>query len=137
MNTDDGTNAGTDSGNAHAFTVNVEPRYLPGESAPEQGRHVFAYTIVVENVGEHPARLMGRRWLITDGDGRKQEVQGPGVVGKQPRIPPGDSFRYTSAAVIETAVGCMEGHYEFHADDGTVFTVPIPAFTLAMPNVVH
>ena len=130
MNTDESTGA-------NAFTVTVEPRYLPRESAPDQGRYVFAYTIVIENVGEHSARLMTRRWLITDGDGRKQEVQGPGVVGKQPHIPPGDSFRYTSAAVLETAVGCMEGHYEFHADDGAVFEVPIPAFTLAMPNVVH
>ena len=135
MNTDG--DMGSDGGGAYAFTVHVEPRYIPGESAPEQGRHVFAYTIVVENVGEQAARLMSRRWLITDGDGRKQEVQGPGVVGKQPRIPPGDSFRYTSAAVLETAVGCMEGHYEFHADDGAAFTVPIPAFTLAMPNAVH
>ena len=122
---------------AYAFNVAVETRYVAAESTPEQGRHVFAYTIAIENVGVRPARLMSRRWLITDGDGRKQEVQGPGVVGKQPRIPPGEAFQYTSAAVLETAVGCMEGHYEFHADDGVAFLVPIPAFSLAMPNAVH
>ena len=123
--------------NDHQFKVTVEPAYVPAESDPAANRYVFAYTILIENVGGQPARLMRRYWLITNGDGEKQEVQGPGVVGRQPRLVPGERFRYTSAAVLETAVGAMQGHYEFLADDGVEFRVPIPVFSLAVPNIVH
>ena len=88
------------------------------ESEPDGNRYVFAYTITVSNHGAEPAQLMSRYWLITNGDGKTEEVEGPGVVGKQPNIAPNESFRYTSAAVLETAVGTMEGHYEFVAEDG-------------------
>ena len=123
--------------NGYQFKVTVEPAYIPAESDPAANRYVFAYTIVIENVGAQPARLMRRHWLITNGDGEKQEVRGPGVVGRQPRLVPGERFRYTSAAVLETAVGAMQGHYEFLADDGAEFRVPIPVFSLAVPNIVH
>ena len=123
--------------NDYEFRVTVKPAYVPAESDPASSRYVFAYTIVIENVGSQPARLMRRHWLITNGDGEKQEVRGPGVVGRQPRLVSGERFRYTSAAVLETAVGAMQGHYEFRADDGTAFRVPIPVFSLAVPNVVH
>ena len=123
--------------NEYEFKVTAEPVYLPAESDPAENRYVFAYTIVIENTGQRPAQLMRRRWLITNGNGEKQEVHGPGVVGRQPRLVPGERFRYTSAAVLETAVGAMQGHYEFRADDGVEFRVPIPVFSLAVPNVVH
>ena len=123
--------------NDYEFKVTVKPAYVAAESDPASNRYVFAYTIVIENVGSQPARLMQRHWLITNGNGEKQEVRGPGVVGRQPRLVAGERFRYTSAAVLETAVGAMQGHYEFRADDGDEFRVPIPVFSLAVPNMVH
>ena len=119
------------------FEISVQTRYLDKESNPEQERYVFAYTITIENVGDAAARLLNRHWRITDGKGEEQEVFGPGVVGKQPRIEPGHSFRYTSAAALATPVGSMHGHYEFQEDDQTLFEVEIPAFSLAVPNIVH
>ncbi len=119
------------------FGVSVETTFIDSESDPDAKRFVFAYTIIVSNTGDQAGQLISRYWLITNGEGQKQEVRGPGVVGKQPRIPPGESFRYTSAAVLETAVGTMQGHYEFVNDDGKSFRVEIPVFSLAMPNAVH
>lgn len=115
----------------------VQPRYIPGESDPAAKRYVFAYTITIANVGDEPARLLNRRWLITNADGDRREVKGKGVVGEQPYIAPGDAFRYTSAAVIETAVGTMQGSYEFEDDSGELFEVPIPMFSLSVPNAIH
>lgn len=119
------------------FEIQVEVRYIERESEPEAGRFVFAYTITITNVGAAPAQLMNRYWRITDAEGKVEEVEGPGVVGKQPRISPEHAFRYTSAAVLQTPVGSMEGHYEFQRDSGETFLVPIPAFSLSQPNVVH
>jgi ApaG protein len=121
----------------YEFRIEVEPRYIEKESDPETSRYVFAYTITISNTGTQSAQLMHRHWVITNGDGERQEVRGKGVVGEQPLIPPGESFRYTSAAVLETAVGAMHGSYEFEGDAGKVFDVPIPAFSLSVPNVVH
>ena len=117
------------------FSINVDVRYIEGESDPEKSRFVFAYTITIENRGSTAAQLMSRYWRITNADGEIQEVTGAGVVGKQPVIEPGTAFRYTSAAVLETPVGSMEGHYDFAGD--RLFTVPIPAFSLSQPNMVH
>lgn len=117
--------------------VQVEVRYIERESEPEGKRFVFAYTITISNVGTEPAQLMNRYWRITDGEAKVEEVSGPGVVGKQPRISPEQAFRYTSACVLETPVGSMEGHYEFQRDSGETFLVPIPPFSLSQPNVVH
>ena len=119
------------------FEVSVEPRYIFAESDPAKSRYVFAYTITIANTGDEPAQLMNRYWLITNGDGEQQEIKGPGVVGNQPRIPPGKAFRYTSACVLETAVGTMQGHYEFVNDEGGRFDVPIATFSLAVPDSVH
>jgi ApaG protein len=119
------------------FSIMVQPRYVPGESDPASRRYVFAYTITIANVGQEPARLLNRRWLITNADGDRREVKGRGVVGEQPYIEPGDAFRYTSAAVIETAVGTMQGSYEFETDSGELFEVPIPMFSLSVPNAIH
>ena len=120
------------------FHINVETRFVASESDPSEPRYVFAYTITIANRGGEPAQLLNRYWLITDGDGHQKEVRGPGVVGNQPRIAPGEAFRYTSACVLETEVGVMQGHYEFVDADGASFEVPIDAFSLAAPNVtVH
>ncbi len=113
------------------------PRYLPEQSSPELGRYVFAYTIRIINHGPRPARLVSRHWVITDADGRVQEVRGLGVVGEQPRLEPGEVFEYTSGTIMETPVGTMEGSYQMITDDGETFEVPIPAFTLCVPLALH
>jgi ApaG protein len=121
----------------HEFEIGVRPAYIEGQSDPSAGRYVFAYTITITNLGEVAARLLNRHWVITHGNGRTQEVRGRGVVGEQPRIAPGESFRYTSGAVLDSEVGTMVGSYEFEDDSGKLFEVPIPAFTLAAPNALH
>lgn len=121
----------------HAIQVNVETTYMPGESNPDSNRYVFAYTITIMNTGEVAARLISRHWLITDAEGFLQEVRGEGVVGEQPYLAPGESFRYTSGAILETPVGAMEGSYQMQADDGTTFEAPIPPFSLAIPGLMH
>ncbi len=119
------------------FEVSVETRFVASESDPSEPRYVFAYTITIANQGAQAAQLLNRYWLITNGDGVDQEVRGPGVVGNQPRIAPGEAFRYTSACVLKTAVGTMQGHYEFRDDDGETFHVSIDVFSLEAPNAVH
>jgi ApaG protein len=117
--------------------VNARSWYVERESDPDTERFVFAYTITITNRGEVPGQLLSRHWYITDGGGGVEEVEGPGVVGEQPRLVPGETFRYTSAAMLTTPVGSMHGSYEFRRDDDSRFRVPIPAFTLAMPNLLH
>jgi ApaG protein len=121
----------------HSISVDVDARYLENQSNPHESRFVFAYTITIRNDGEVPARLLKRHWLITDANGKVQEVRGEGVVGEQPYLKPGQGFRYTSGAILETPVGAMEGSYEMLADDGVSFDAPIAAFTLAMPGTIH
>ena len=125
-----------DSG-AYTFDIYVATRYLDEQSEPEQDRYVFAYTIHIRNNGKVPARLIGRHWVITDANGKVQEVTGEGVVGEQPWLRPGDDFCYTSGTVLETHLGTMHGSYEMLADDGTRFDAPIPAFTLSVPRTLH
>jgi ApaG protein len=123
----------------HDYRVDVgaQSRFVSGQSAPDENRYVFAYTVTIVNTGSVAAQLKSRHWIITDAQGQVQEVRGEGVVGEQPNLQPGESFRYTSAAMLETPVGTMHGSYQMVADDGTRFDAPIPAFTLAMPNMVH
>ena len=121
----------------YQFDIDVDTRFLDDQSAPEEGRYVFAYTIHIRNEGKVPARLLGRRWLITDGNGKVQEVVGEGVVGEQPWLRPGEGFEYTSGAVLETVIGTMRGSYDVLADDGTRFAAPIPPFTLSVPRTLH
>ena len=125
------------SSNDYHFDIDVDARFLDDQSAPEEGRYVFAYTIHIRNQGKVPARLLGRHWLITDGNGNVREVVGEGVVGEQPWLRPGDGFEYTSGAVLETDIGTMRGSYDVLADDGTRFAAPIPAFTLSIPRTLH
>jgi ApaG protein len=119
------------------ISVIAETSYVPDQSLPSQDRYVFAYTITLTNTGPIAATLLRRHWLITDANCKVQEVRGDGVVGQQPHIMPGESYQYTSAAVLETPVGCMQGSYEMIADDGVEFDTPIPVFNLSTPNTLH
>jgi ApaG protein len=122
---------------SHKIRVDVETAYLSDQSNPDEQRYVFSYTITIRNEGQVPAKLLSRRWLITDANGKVQEVQGDGVVGEQPHLEPGQGFRYSSGTVIETPVGAMQGTYFMQADDGHRFDAPIAAFRLAMPGVLQ
>lgn len=113
------------------------PQFLPEQSAPEEKRYVFAYTITIRNLGTIAAQLVSRHWIITDADNQVQEVRGLGVVGKQPLLQPGESFEYTSGSSLTTAVGTMKGSYQMAAEDGTHFDAEIPEFVLAMPRALH
>ncbi len=117
--------------------VKVETTYIAEQSIPEQDRFIFAYTITITNRGSIAATLMRRHWTITDADNKVQEIHGDGVVGEQPLIQPGESYRYTSGAMLETPVGCMEGNYDMIADDGVEFDVKIPVFSLSIPHTLH
>ena len=114
----------------YAFKVEVEPRYLPDQSAPAQGLWSFAYTITISNTGEVPAQLISRHWIITNELGEREEVKGLGVVGQQPLLRPGESFEYTSGCRLRTPSGTMRGSYFCVAEDGERFDVEIPAFVL-------
>jgi ApaG protein len=117
--------------------IQVVTDYIDDQSEPESDRYVFAYTITIANNGELPARLISRHWVITDANGKVQEVTGDGVVGEQPHLNPGEEFRYSSGAVLETPVGAMQGLYRMEADNGVNFDALIAPFTLAVPGVLH
>jgi ApaG protein len=121
----------------HQIRIEVETAYLDEQSDPKERRYVFSYTITIRNEGLVPARLLTRHWVITDANGKVQEVRGDGVVGEQPHLKPGQGFRYSSGAVLETPVGAMQGSYEMVTDDGMRFDAPIAAFRLAMPGILQ
>jgi ApaG protein len=121
----------------YAIEVTVATRFLDDQSIPEDDRYVFAYTIRIKNLGSVPAQLLARHWVITDANGKVQEVRGDGVVGEQPLLQPGEQFEYTSGAVLETPLGTMSGSYRMVADDGHRFDAPIAAFTLSIPRTLH
>lgn len=121
----------------HHIEIDTTINYLESQSAPEADRYVFAYTITIRNSGELPARLLARHWVITDANGKVQEVRGEGVVGEQPHLSPGEMFRYTSAAMIATPVGVMRGEYSMVSEEGEAFEAEVPSFTLAIPRVLH
>ncbi|HET7674913.1 MAG TPA: Co2+/Mg2+ efflux protein ApaG [Gammaproteobacteria bacterium] len=117
--------------------VDVSTAYVAAQSEPTAQRFVFTYTITIRNQGSRPATLVERHWLITDANGKIQEVRGSGVVGEQPRLKPGEGFQYSSGAILETPVGAMEGSYRMRTDEGEHFDAHIPPFTLAVPGVLH
>lgn len=117
--------------------IQVATRYVDEQSEPELDRYVFAYTITISNDGNVAAKLISRHWIITDANGKVQEVSGDGVVGEQPHLQPGEEFRYSSGAVLDTPVGAMQGIYRMETDDGVYFDAPIAAFTLAVPGLLH
>ena len=118
----------------HRVKVTVEPAFDPERSDPDEPRYFWLYSIEIGNLGDKPVTLIERYWKITDADGRQQEVRGPGVVGKQPTIEPGKSFRYTSGCPLTTPSGLMVGEYVMVDADGRNFTVSIPAFSLDSPD---
>ena len=115
--------------------VSVEPFYLEEQSDPDEGRFVFAYHVRIQNQSVRTVQLINRFWKITDGFGRIQEVRGPGVVGEQPVLEPGEMFEYTSGCPLTTPTGIMAGTYEMETTNGDRFNVKIPAFSLYSPNV--
>jgi ApaG protein len=114
----------------YALRVDVQPQYLPEQSAPEQGLYGFAYTITIVNTGDVPAQLISRHWVITNELGETEEVKGLGVIGQQPLLKPGESFEYTSGCRLRTPSGTMQGSYFCVAEDGERFEVEIPLFVL-------
>jgi len=123
--------------NKYRIEVSPLPQFIPEQSDPENDRYIFAYTITIKNVGEVPAQLVSRHWIITDGHNEVQEVRGLGVVGKQPLLQPGESFQYTSGSSLTTPIGTMKGSYQMVAEDGTHFEAEIPEFVLATPRALH
>lgn len=117
-----------------AIQVTVEPNYLESESMPAEGRYFWAYTVEIANLGRETVRLRSRFWRITDATGRTEEVRGTGVVGKQPTLRPGETFRYTSGCPLPTSSGFMVGSYQMQTDAGELFLVDIPAFSLDIPG---
>ena len=117
--------------------IKVATNYVDDQSEPDADHYVFAYTITISNDGDVPATLVSRHWVITDANGKVQEVSGDGVVGEQPHLNPGERFRYSSGAVLETPVGAMQGLYRMETDSGASFDAPIDPFTLAVPGLLH
>ncbi|MGE0042936.1 MAG: Co2+/Mg2+ efflux protein ApaG [Vicinamibacterales bacterium] len=117
--------------------VQVESLFLPDRSSPREQQFLFAYHVTVSNVGDEPAQLLSRHWIITNADGEVQEVKGPGVVGEQPVLEPGASFDYTSFCPLTTSVGTMHGTYTMGRAGGETFEAVIAPFTLAVPNALN
>lgn len=117
--------------------VSVETRYLPDDSNPDRNHYVFAYTVTITNEGDQGARLLTRHWIISDANGKVQEVRGDGVVGEKPYLLPGQHFSYSSGTFLETPVGSMHGSYGMVADDGSDFRAPIAPFSLAIASLLH
>jgi ApaG protein len=121
----------------HRVAVDVLTSYVADQSDPSASRFVFSYTITIRNEGTEAAKLLTRHWLITDANGKVEEVHGEGVVGHQPHLKPGYAFQYSSGAMIETPVGVMQGSYQMVTDAGEHFDAPIAPFSLAIPGIVH
>ena len=119
----------------NGIRVTVKSRYLPDQSSA--GRWAFAYTVRIENVGPVTAQLKSRHWIITDGNGKREEVRGDGVVGNQPILKPGEKFEYTSGAVLQTPHGSMHGTYRMLCDDGRQFDAEIAPFPLVQPGTAN
>lgn len=117
--------------------VTVESFYLPDRSDPAAPAYAFAYVVTIGNEGAEAVQLRRRHWIITDGNGEVREVEGPGVVGEEPVIAPGQAHEYTSGAVLPTPVGTMQGSYEMHRQNGETFRATIPLFPLRCPGALQ
>ena len=122
------------SATTQQISVSVHPTYLDDQSAPEQNQFVWAYRIVIENHGAETVQLRSRYWRITNARGELREIRGPGVVGEQPRLEPGDAFEYISRVPLTTPSGIMTGSYQMETLHGESFDVAIPAFSLDSPH---
>lgn len=118
----------------HDITVSVESRYLDAESRPDENVFFWSYSVRIENNSKNAVTLRARRWRIVDSKGRIQEVSGRGVVGEEPMLAPGQSFRYTSGTPLPTPSGIMAGTYQMETADGRVIEVETPAFSLDSPH---
>jgi ApaG protein len=116
------------------IAVSVEPTYLEENSSPATSRYLWAYRVTIENQGRETVQLLNRHWMITNARGEFTEVKGPGVVGKQPLLKPGESYSYTSGAPLDTPSGMMGGSYQMETDRGELFDIEIPTFSLDSPN---
>lgn len=128
---------GVSSNNTCGVDVEVQTQYLSQQSDPARSSFAFAYTITITNRRDEAVQLLNRHWIITDQNNKVEEVRGNGVVGQQPVIQPGQSYRYSSGAVIQTATGDMKGSYTMLSASGERFEAPIPLFVLAVPHMVH
>jgi len=130
-------NARTSDATTNGIRVQVESTYLPERSAPAEQQYLFTYRVRISNVGPETAQLLSREWIITDSDGNEQRVVGPGVVGQQPVLAPGEDFEYSSFCPLKTRVGSMHGSYQMVTPGGETFAAAIAPFTLAVPNALH
>jgi ApaG protein len=121
----------------NGIRVTVSSNYIPAQSAPKARRYVFAYSVRIANEGTEAAQLKSRHWIITDGNGKVEQVRGPGVVGEQPMLKPGEHFDYTSGCVLETPRGSMEGTFQMVRSDGTEFDATIAPFALMLPYTLN
>jgi ApaG protein len=121
----------------HGIRVEVQSVFVPERSDPDDGQWFFAYRVRITNEGEETAQLVSRHWVIIDGRGHVEEVRGPGVVGEQPVLRPGETFEYTSACPLRTAQGTMHGSYQMVTHDGARFDAEIAPFTLGEPPTIH
>jgi ApaG protein len=115
----------------------VQPRFVPEQSDPAGGQYLFAYHITIRNEGKVQVQLLSRHWIITNGEGRVEEVRGPGVVGYQPTLRPGEEFQYTSGCPLDTPVGTMHGSFQMVTESGDSFDARIEPFRLAVPRVLN
>jgi ApaG protein len=116
------------------IAVSVEVTYLEANSSPGNSQYFWAYRVTIENQGRETVQLRSRHWMITNSHGELTEVKGPGVVGKEPFLEPGESFTYTSGAPLNTPSGMMGGSYQMESDTGERFDIEIPTFSLDRPN---
>lgn len=121
------------SATTRQIRVTVRPIYLDDQSAPNDSHFVWAYHVTIENLGKETVQLRGRHWKITDARGERHEVRGPGVIGEQPTLEPGDTFEYTSGTPLATPSGIMAGTYQMENERGEMFDIEIPAFSLDSP----
>jgi ApaG protein len=127
----------TSEATTRRIRVSVESEFAPDRSAPADSQWFFLYTITITNEGDDPVQLLTRHWVITDGTGHVEEVRGPGVIGQQPTLKPGESFTYTSGCPLTTPFGTMQGSYQMVTGNGEQFDVTIAPFTLSEPYTVH
>jgi len=135
--TENTTNDKEKSQSTHSIDIQAKSTYAEDFSTPEEGRFMFSYRVSITNCGSESVKLLRRHWQIVDENNHIEEVKGKGVVGMQPEILPGESFEYSSSAVLATEIGTMQGSYQMEDSKGQLFDAPIPAFLLAMPNLIH
>lgn len=121
----------------YKININVKTDYIEDQSYPSESKYVFSYTVSIKNEGKIPAKLISRQWIITDANGKIEEVTGLGVVGEQPRLKVDEIFEYTSGTIINTPVGTMHGTYQMVADNGYEFDAIIPLFSLSTPKILN